>query len=619
MLKKLNTFLRLVVVCLLIFPFPVLAEDVSGEVTVNEAFDDSTYETGLTISGGSSDAYIYCSEQGRYGTTGCSLAINNGTYVFEFSEDVYEVGFIVGAVNNSYDVKYYYSDSTDETIQKSAQSWGTDGNDMYDNFYKSFTDYNNDEANTDKFITKFEVTISDISVLDTLYWQYVDESTIPTTTTTSSTTTSTTTTSSTTSSTTTTLSPEDIERNNNQAETGYYETDAERKAREDKEAAEAAEAERKRKEEEAERARLKAIEDEKNKNYSETGYYETDKERADREYQEEQDRLAELQRQRDANFAETGYYETDDERAARELAEEQARIEEEIKNTVVIKTDGEELTEEEQKEIDELVDAIIEIQETIDFEEYEVEEEIIEIEFEDIPEEIILVLPEEEIKDETPIKEVFDEDESIPVESDITEDVVTILDTTDREGEEVELTEEQVEEIIEVIEEAEVEKVVEILEEVVIEEVTEEQVEIVQAVVDKVVEEVEDLSVEEQEVVAEVLGFTEVEDVEIIAEAVESDEVVAEAVAIFVEKAVENKDVEDYTLADAVTEVKVSQFLDNPINAIVDIDLTDFKVSELGQDMTNDQREKSKEVVVPVIIASQIIASASVIPVRRIK
>ena len=66
-------------------------------------------------------------------------------------------------------------------------------------------------------------------------------------------------------------------------------------------------------------------------------------------------------------------------------------------------------------------------------------------------------------------------------------------------------------------------------------------------------------------------------------------------------------------------EVKVDEFLDNPINAIVDIDLTDFKVSEIGQDMTNDQREKSKEVVVPVIIASQIIASASVIPIRRVR
>ena len=109
---------RLLLSVLLLIPLPVLAEDVPYEVTVNEAFDDSTYEEGLTISGGSSDAYIYCSKQGHYGTSGCSLAITSGTYVFEFSEDVYEVGFIVGAVNNSYDVKYYYSDGTDETIQK---------------------------------------------------------------------------------------------------------------------------------------------------------------------------------------------------------------------------------------------------------------------------------------------------------------------------------------------------------------------------------------------------------------------------------------------------------------------------------------------------------------------
>ena len=107
--------------CLIAVPIPALAEDVPYEVTVNEGFEDSTYESGLTISGGNTDVFIYCSEQNQYGTTGCSLAISGGTYVFEFSEDVYEVGFIVGAVNNSYDVKYYYSDSTDETIQKSGQ------------------------------------------------------------------------------------------------------------------------------------------------------------------------------------------------------------------------------------------------------------------------------------------------------------------------------------------------------------------------------------------------------------------------------------------------------------------------------------------------------------------
>ena len=186
--------LRLCLALFLLIPTPVFAEEIPGEVTVNEAFEDDTYETGLTISGGNQAATIYCNEQGRYGTTGCSLALESGTYLFEFAEDVYEIGFLVGAVNNTYDVKYYYSDNTDETINKAGQSWGEDGNTMYDDFYKSFTDYNNDEANTDKFITKFEVILTDISVLDTLYWQYVDESTIPTTTTTSTTSTTTTTT-----------------------------------------------------------------------------------------------------------------------------------------------------------------------------------------------------------------------------------------------------------------------------------------------------------------------------------------------------------------------------------------------------------------------------------------
>ena len=49
---------RLLLSVLLLIPLPVLAEDVPYEVTVNEAFDDSTYEEGLTISGGNSDAYI---------------------------------------------------------------------------------------------------------------------------------------------------------------------------------------------------------------------------------------------------------------------------------------------------------------------------------------------------------------------------------------------------------------------------------------------------------------------------------------------------------------------------------------------------------------------------------
>jgi len=34
--------------------------------------------------------------------------------------------------------------------------------------------------------------------------------------------------------------------------------------------------------------------------------------------------------------------------------------------------------------------------------------------------------------------------------------------------------------------------------------------------------------------------------------------------------------------------------------------------------MTNDQKEKAQEVVIPVIIASQIIASVTAVPIRRI-
>ena len=48
---------------------------------------------------------------------------------------------------------------------------------------------------------------------------------------------------------------------------------------------------------------------------------------------------------------------------------------------------------------------------------------------------------------------------------------------------------------------------------------------------------------------------------------------VAEAVEEYVERAVENADVEDYTLADVVTEVQYEAFLENPYRSIlVDFD-----------------------------------------------
>ena len=172
-ISKIQTFLRLLVVGLLIYPMPLV---MGAEVTVNEDFSDSTYQAGLTISGGNQNAFIYDNEQNRYGTTGPSLAITTGTYTFTFSTDikVYEAAFLVSAVNNEYSVTWNYSNSTNETEIKSGQSYGENGSNMYDNFSKSFTSFNADAANTDRFITSFAVTLTDISLLDTLSWKYDD-------------------------------------------------------------------------------------------------------------------------------------------------------------------------------------------------------------------------------------------------------------------------------------------------------------------------------------------------------------------------------------------------------------------------------------------------------------
>ena len=66
-----------------------------------------------------------------------------------------------------------------------------------------------------------------------------------------------------------------------------------------------------------------------------------------------------------------------------------------------------------------------------------------------------------------------------------------------------------------------------------------------------------------------------------------------------------------------VVEVAVEEFLENPA-VIFAVDFEEIVLTEIGNDMTLDQKEKAQEVVVPVIIASQII-SASVVPFRRIR
>ena len=181
MLKKLNTALRLLVVGLLIYPFPIA---IAQEVTVNEGFSDQDWDGYFTITreNGNSHNTVY-TENSNYGTQGQFLSLCHQVhgsctheYTFEFDDDydVYEVGFEVGAVNQAYSVTWHYSDDTTETENKSAQAYGNNGADMYDTFYKSFTDYNAVAENTDKFITKFVIDIHDWSSFDDMYFQYDD-------------------------------------------------------------------------------------------------------------------------------------------------------------------------------------------------------------------------------------------------------------------------------------------------------------------------------------------------------------------------------------------------------------------------------------------------------------
>jgi hypothetical protein len=315
------------------------------------------------------------------------------------------------------------------------------------------------------------------------------------------------------------------------------------------------------------------------------------------------------------------------------------------------------LSEEELEELEELVDSIIFIQENVNFDEFVVLEEdpefLDDLEFED---EIIIVIPEDDKKEEVePIIEVFDEDEVVEIKEEpvvIVEEVIAEVDVDLSEEEVVEieeavvelvevieaseevipevpdeiiedLTEEQVDVVVEsYVETLEVETKVEIIEDVVevgIEDLTDEQVTVVAAVVESAIDDVEVLDEEQVETVAEVLGLDDSTDVAVIAENAKEDEAVAEAVDSYVERAAseDNADVEDYNFSDAVVEVQTEEFLENPA-VIFQVDLEEISFAALDEGMSLQQKEKSQEVVVPVIIASQIV-SAAVVPYRRIR
>ena len=78
-----------------------------------------------------------------------------------------------------------------------------------------------------------------------------------------------------------------------------------------------------------------------------------------------------------------------------------------------------------------------------------------------------------------------------------------------------------------------------------------------------------------------------------------------------------NKEKEnDMEIADAITEVQVEEFLSDPISAIIDVEIKEINITEIGNDMSNDQKEKAQEVVVPVIL-TRIISLTSMGLMRR--
>ena len=253
--------------------------------------------------------------------------------------------------------------------------------------------------------------------------------------------------------------------------------------------------------------------------------------------------------------------------------------------------------------------------------------------FEDIKEKDIEELTEEEVEIVVEVAaEVIEEVVDIEKleEVIVAEDIIVLNEEELEELSEEELVayEEEIDEVItEYVQELATEEIVVVVEQVAdvgvenLASADEQTVKVIQAVVTEVVnvETVEELSEEEVEVVGDLLGFTEeeaAEDVQIIAEQASQDENTATAVEEFVERAIASSDVDNFTLADVVPEVQVEAFLNDPVGELFDVNIGEISISEIGQDMTSDQKEKAQEVVVPVILVSQVIANAGAL-IRR--
>ena len=269
-----------------------------------------------------------------------------------------------------------------------------------------------------------------------------------------------------------------------------------------------------------------------------------------------------------------------------------------------IQKDIEKFNEENNEEInnddrtDEMEDVLADRQDGF----FEDEERTVELSKEEIEIEV-------EILEEV-IEEIINVEEIIEIKEQ--EEIDTLTE------EELEVYEEEVEAaIVEFVQELDTTKQVEVLEQVAEVSVQnlavadEQTKQVVQAVVNEVtsVETVAELTEEELEVVAEVLGVTETEDIKIIAEQAVKDENIAIAVTEYVERATENADVEDYSISNVIVEVQIEEFLADPIGQLLNIDISDIVLSDIGNDMPQKSKDNAKKTVVPLILVGQIITA----------
>lgn len=513
----------------------------------------------------------------------------------EYDIDIYEVGFTIGALNNESTVTYTHTDETTQTNTIEAQVF-TSAESMYETIV-----YNIRET-LDTFIDKFTLTLNDWTLVDDISFKY---------------------TTTTTTTTTTTLPPpppvvfeppppepekvivvldngEEAEYEEYEIEDGTVERDNERKKNFELYGVELTD-------EQIERGDLElydieATEEEGFFSKDDDLVFDMEEEFSDEEFNElNEEEIIELEKQMEID--------------AKAL---------ELEDTIEI------FDFESEEQAEEYIETVLEVEEFLEnFEEVEIviiedfvldEIEIIEIIEESKSKDDIeiteKVLEDEDIVKVLPLEDITEEDTEVFSQEMVDEEIAELEEIVEVPIIEEDVTEEEAEALIEeYVEELETEEVIEIIEEVNdigvenLNQVDEEVIEVIAQVVEEVITiaQEEEITDEQAEVIGEVLGFDEEtakEDVEIIAEAVKEDPIVAEAVESFVEKAVENADtsLQPYTLADVVVEVQFEKLQTEGLGAIIDTDLSKIKFDEIGADMTQDQREKAQEVIVPTIL-----------------